>query len=209
MKKVVSFAGFDTLFDTEVFYRAIGRLGERYNIDDNLVRNTYVEKELALMKADEFVKYSKLMEEALNQTADELGFKVDPSDFSDVLIAHTVMKPFPDAPTALYQIKAKGYETVLMTNHSRDLIQSNVINLDHEFDMIITAEDVQAYKPNQKFFDYVNNQPGDDVEKHVHIAVDEVKDLKPAQDAGWNVIKIDRKSEDASIASLMDTVDKL
>jgi 2-haloacid dehalogenase len=208
MKKVVSFAGFDTLFDTEIFYRAVGRLGKRYNYDENLVRSTYMEKEAALMQADEFVKYSKLMEEALNQTAEEVGFKVDPSDFSDILIAHTAMKPFPDAPTALYQIKEKGYETVLMTNHSRDLIQSNMINLDHEFDMVITAEDVQAYKPSQRFFDYVQDQLGD-VEEHVHIAVDTDKDIKPAKNAGWKVIQIDRQTEDAPIASLMDTVDKL
>ncbi len=67
------------------------------------------------MQQSEFMKYSKLMEVALNETAEELNFTIDPSDFSDVLIAHTVMEPFPDAPTALYNIKEKGYETVLLT----------------------------------------------------------------------------------------------
>lgn len=104
MKKIVSFAGFDTLFDIEPFYDAIGRLGKRYNIDEKLIRDTYQAKERELMQQVPFEKYSKLMEDALNQTAKELHFEITPSDFSDVLIAHTVIKPFPDAPTALYQI---------------------------------------------------------------------------------------------------------
>jgi 2-haloacid dehalogenase len=208
MKKVVSFAGFDTLFDVQTFYTAIGRIGKRYNVDEDLMRTTYQQKEAELMQRSTFVKYSKLMEEALNAAVKELNFEINPSDFSDVLIAHTVVAPFPDAPTALYQIKEKGYETVLMTNHSKDLIQSNMVKLDHDFDHVFMAEDIEAYKPDQRFFDFVNDQLGE-VEEHIHIAVDPDKDLNPAQNAGWQVIKIDRENEEASIASLMDTVDKL
>lgn len=208
MKKIVSFAGFDTLFDIDPFYDAIGRLGKRYNIDEKLIRDTYQAKERELMQQVPFEKYSKLMEDALNQTAKELNFEITPSDFSDVLIAHTVVKPFPDAPTALYQIQEKGYETVLMTNHSKDLIRSNMINLDHNFNAVFTAEDAKSYKPSPEFFDFVNEQLGE-VEEHIHIAVDVDKDIVPAQKAGWRVIPIDRKNESASIASLMDTIDNL
>lgn len=208
MKKVVSFAGFDTLFNIETFYEAIGRLGTRYNIDENLIRTTYQKNEKNLMQQSPFEKYSKLMETTLNQTADELKISITPGDFSDVLIAHTVVKPFPDAPTALYQIQEKGYETVLLTNHSRDLIRSNMINLDHEFNHVITAEDAEAYKPNPKFFDFVNAQLGQ-VDQHIHIAVDKEKDLIPAQAAGWQTIQIDRENDEAAVASLMDTIDKL
>lgn len=208
MKKVVSFAGFDTLFNVQPFYEAVGRIGNRYDIDEKKVRNTYRQKEQALMQQSEFMKYSKLMEVALNETAEELNFTIDPSDFSDVLIAHTVMEPFPDAPTALYNIKEKGYETVLLTNHSKDLIQANVVKLEHNFDQIITAEDVQAYKPNARFFAYVAQQLGD-VDEHVHISVDPTKDIQPAQAAGWQVIQIDRQDDNAKVASLMDAVDQL
>lgn len=208
MKKIVSFAGFDTLFDIDPFYDAIGRLGKRYNIDEKLIRDTYQAKERELMQQVPFEKYSKLMEDALNQTAKELHFEITPSDFSDVLIAHTVIKPFPDAPTALYQIQEKGYETVLMTNHSKDLIRSNMINLDHSFNAVFTAEDAKAYKPNAKFFNFVNQQLGE-VDEHVHIAVNVNKDVIPAQKAGWRVLQIDRMNETAPITSLMDTVDKL
>ncbi|KRN93687.1 HAD hydrolase-like protein [Pediococcus stilesii] len=208
MKKIVSFAGFDTLFDIDPFYDAIGRLGKRYNIDEKLIRDTYQAKERELMQQVPFEKYSKLMEDALNQTAKELNFEITPSDFSDVLIAHTVVKPFPDAPTALYQIQEKGYETVLMTNHSKDLIRSNMINLDHNFNAVFTAEDAKSYKPSPEFFNFVNEQLGE-VDEHIHIAVDMDKDIVPAQKAGWRVIPIDRKNESASIASLMDTIDNL
>lgn len=34
MKKVVSFAGFDTLFNVQPFYEAVGRIGNRYDIDE-------------------------------------------------------------------------------------------------------------------------------------------------------------------------------
>ena len=207
MEKVASFAGFDTLFNVDTFYDAIGRLGDRYDVKVNLVRDTYLKFEKELMQEPKFMKYSKLMEEALNKTAKELDMPITPGDFSDVLIAHTVIEPYPDAPTAVYQIKEKGYKTVLLTNHSRDLIKANLVKLGFDMDMVITSDDMEAYKPSDKFFDFAAEKIGK-ADKHVHIAVDEQKDIIPAQSQGWETLKVDRV-DGAKIESLMDTVDKL
>lgn len=83
-----------------------------------------------------------------------------------------------------------------------------MINLDHNFNAVFTAEDAKSYKPNPEFFNFVNEQLGE-VDEHIHIAVDMDKDIVPAQKAGWRVISIDRTNESASIASLMDTIDNL
>ncbi|AEV95731.1 HAD-IA family hydrolase [Pediococcus claussenii] len=210
MDKVASFAGFDTLFNINPFYDAVGKIGKRYDVDEDTAKNEFKKIEKELM-SDDYQKYSALIEAALNKTAKNLGFKVSPSDFSDLLIAHTAtIRPFPDAPTALYEAKRKGYKTVLMTNHSRDLIGANIINLDHEFDLVVTSEDVEAYKPNKKFFDYVEQQLGK-TEKHVHIAVDQVKDLDPARRQGWETITINRDDvlADGTVESLVDAVEAL
>lgn len=210
MDKVVSFAGFDTLFNIAPFYDAVGKVGKRYNVDEDVTKNEFKKIEQELMSG-EYQKYSALIETALNKTAQNLEFELNPSDFSDLLIAHTAtVRPFPDAPTALYEARRKGYKTVLMTNHSRDLIGANIINLDHEFDLVVTSEDVEAYKPNKKFFDYVGQQLGE-VEKHVHVAVDQVKDIEPAQSQGWGIITIDRSDipADGAVESLVDAVETL
>ena len=61
--------------------------------------------------------------------------------------------PFADTDEALAHLKSAGYKIGVLSNVDRDLFAGTARQFDVSFDFVITAEDVQAYKPAHAHFE--------------------------------------------------------
>ena len=65
--------------------------------------------------------------------------------------------PFPDTVDALKKLKAK-FKLAILSNVDDDLFTISAKHLEVKFDYIITAEQVESYKPSLKNFKFAMNK---------------------------------------------------
>ncbi len=105
--------------------------------------------------------------------------------------------PFEDPVESLKRIK-KFAKIAIISNVDNDLIQKTVENLGVDFDFIVTAEMVGAYKPSLKVFEYAHGIFN--VPKHLwtHVAQSTYHDIVPAKKFGIKAILIKRRGHGAT-----------
>ncbi len=91
--------------------------------------------------------------------------------------------PHPDVPEAL-KIVAKEFPLVGLTNAMDSQITANVAQYQAPFHAVITAEQVQSYKPRLKGFEAMMDQLGARPEELLHVSSSFRYDLMPAYDLG-------------------------
>lgn len=93
---------------------------------------------------------------------------------------------FPDTVEALQYLK-KHYKLVILSNVDNETFTYSNARLKVEFDAIITAEDVGAYKPSPRNFEYMLEKLGErgiSKDKILHTAESLFHDHKPANAFG-------------------------
>jgi len=89
-------------------------------------------------------------------------------------------------------------QLAIMSNSSWDIMPANLAALQVRFDAVITAEDVQAYKPNLTFFKAAEQQLGLTKANHWHIARGYQSDVVPAETMDWPMVWVNRGGDDPS-----------
>ncbi|YAB13059.1 hypothetical protein ACT5GY_13255 [Lactiplantibacillus plantarum] len=85
-----------------------------------------------------------------------------------------------------------GYQLIIMSNSSWDIMPANIAALKVPFTAVVTAEDVQAYKPALAFFETVQERFKLTADNHWHIARGYESDVVPASAMQWPMIWINR-----------------
>ncbi len=113
-------------------------------------------------------------------------------------LSHSVgsWPPFPDTVAALTQLK-KTHKLVIVSNVDRRSFAETASQLKVDFDAVVTAEEVGAYKPDRRMFERalsVLEELG--VAKHeiVHVAQSLYHDHVPAKAIGLRTVWVDRRS---------------
>ena len=104
---------------------------------------------------------------------------------------------FPDSPTALARLKER-FKLIILSNVDRDSFAASNGRLGVEFDLIITAQDVGAYKPSPKNFETLLDAiTGIGVAKGelLHVAQSLYHDHEPAAAFGLPSAWIDRRHD--------------
>lgn len=102
---------------------------------------------------------------------------------------------FNDSAASLQYLK-KHYKLVIISNVDRDSFARSNERLEVKFDRIITAQDVGAYKPDPRNFEYMINQlaqMGVSKGKILHTAQSLYHDIVPAMAAGLTTMWINRR----------------
>lgn len=105
---------------------------------------------------------------------------------------------FSDTVDALKRLKGRGYRLVVLSNVDREsFAKTNKGSLDgFEFDLVITAQDVGAYKPDLRNFEYmlqaVKDRFGVEREKVLQTAQSQFHDHHPARKVGVKSVWIVR-----------------
>lgn len=104
---------------------------------------------------------------------------------------------FPDSPEALSRLQ-KRFKLIILSNIDRGYFALSKARLQIDFDLVITAQDVGAYKPDLKGFHKLLDSLGSiDVKKSqlLHVAQSLFHDHEPAGELGIPSVWIDRRHD--------------
>jgi 2-haloacid dehalogenase len=126
--------------------------------------------------------------------------------------------PFPEAPAALEEARARGWRLAVLSNADRDLLDASLARIGVEFEQTVVASEIGSYKPAPAHWEEFFARSGADRDHHVHVAASLFHDIAPASALSLRTIWINRLGEDAkpqpdvelhSLAGLADSLDSL
>ena len=133
-----------------------------------------------------------IIEAALRRTMAKFGIEYHEGDAGGVYDQIPTWTPYPDVPAALRRM-AEAYPLVILTNSDDSYAPSLVENLQAPFEVVITAEQAQAYKPRLRAFEYMLDKLGVGPDEIVHVSSSPQYDHRPAFDVGIkNKVYMDR-----------------
>lgn len=192
-KKIITFDCYGTLIDwdkgIEQFFRDI--FPKREIVELELLQKKWETMEFDLLGS--YVPYAELHQKSFFQllkaekmpTKKNLGKLLTDRIYS--------WKAFPEVHTVLEKLK-KIYKLALISNGSTGLLESNIRSIGIDFDYIISAQDMKAYKPSLKVFQYASRKIGCPFSEILHVAAGYKYDVVPAVQLGLSVIWVNRKN---------------
>jgi 2-haloacid dehalogenase len=148
----------------------------------------------AKAEAGPYLRYTDVLASGLRGVAGELGFT--PTDDQVAAFSRSVeaWPAFPDSVDALAQLKRR-FRLGVITNCDDDLFAASNRRLGVEFDWIVTAEQVGAYKPSEANFKLAFERLGLPRERIVHVAQSLFHDHVPAKRSGLTTVWINRRHD--------------
>jgi 2-haloacid dehalogenase len=193
--RLITFDCYGTLVDWEsgmldwlrpMFFRE----GERP--DDAQLLSAYGDVE-AQIEAGPYLPYRQV----LSRTVQEMGRRLDApiSEEQGARFAQSLTrwKPFPDTNTALQAMKKK-FRLGIISNIDDDLFAQTRKMLDVEFDFVITAQEVQSYKPSPRNFEEALRRGRVSREQMLHAGQSLYHDIAPANALGIRNVWVNRPS---------------
>jgi 2-haloacid dehalogenase len=162
--------------------------GMRAALGDESLLAAYHEAEREVQSMA-FRPYREVLAEGLRRAAERRGVTLDDQ--------HVLARTLPDWPVyadtgpALQELLAAGWQLAILSNVDRDLIAGTLERLPVPFEIVITAEDVRAYKPDLAHFRaFAERTP--DRTAWVHVACSLRHDIAPAAALGVPSVYVER-----------------
>jgi 2-haloacid dehalogenase len=192
--EVLSFDCFGTLVDWESGILAAlqpwrQRSGVTASDDDLLERFAALEP---AAEAGPYKRYREILAGVLDGLGAEAG--VTPTAVEREAFASSVpdWPLFPDTAEGLRALKAR-YKLAVITNCDTDLFTETARDFPITFDWIITAEQVQGYKPSLNNFHRAFERIGVPRERMLHVAQSLFHDVAPARELGLTTVWVNRR----------------
>jgi 2-haloalkanoic acid dehalogenase type II len=141
--------------------------------------------------------YPDVLAETLRRIGERADAPVTNADAAEFGASVGEWPAFPDSPEALRRLKTR-FKLIILSNIDRSSFAVSNRRLSVEFDLIITAEDVGAYKPSAPHFDsLLESLPALGIERHelLHVAQSLYHDHEPARRFDIPSVWIDRRHE--------------
>lgn len=181
---------YGTLVDWETgMSQAISRVVPG-NIDKLL--ELYYEVEHEVEAERPFRAYREVLAETLRRSAAQLNIPLAAGDeyiLSETLASWPV---FPDVGPALTALKQQGWKLAILSNVDKDLIAGTLKNFPVEIDLVVTAQEVQSYKPGLPHFLRFQGLTGIEKSHWVHVARSFFHDIIPTHQLGIKNVWINR-----------------
>lgn len=100
--------------------------------------------------------------------------------------------PFPDTIYGLKMLRKQGFNTAILSNTDKDLVNITLNGFKELFDYVITAEDTKSYKPLLSAFLRAYEIMGIEPAQAIHVSAYPQYDLEPARRLGAFSILVDR-----------------
>src|SRR5437660_3182359 len=191
--KLITFDCYGTLIDWETGMLAALRslFPNHEHILDEQILAMYGEIEVRL-EAGPYLLYRTV----LARTAEEMGkrLSVELSAEQCQQFAESLKRwpPFPDCVESL-QALAKHYRLGIISNTDDDLFAASQKLLQAPFSMIVTAQQVQSYKPSLRNFEEAMKRAGIPKETMLHAAQSIYHDIAPANTLGLKNVWVNRR----------------
>jgi len=162
----------------------------KIDADPDEVLAAYGELESEL-EAGEYLRYREVLARCYDGLAERFGLRPDGRDaFADAV---GDWPPFPDSRDALARLKER-YKLGVITNCDDDLFARSNARLGVEFDWVITAQQVGAYKPSTRGFEEAFSRIELPRERILHVAQSLFHDHVTAKRLGLSTVWIDRRA---------------
>lgn len=194
----LSFDCYGTLIDWETGIATVldewaVRCGSSLSREDLLV--AYADKEAAVEAEQPTLLYPDVLREAFRRTGHALDLTVTDSDADALGVSVPDWPAFPDSSDALNRLKTH-FKLIILSNVNRAGFAASNERLGVEFDDIITAEDVQSYKPSMRNFEALlaaRQKNGIADGGLLHVAQSLFHDHVPAKQFGLPTVWINRR----------------
>jgi 2-haloacid dehalogenase len=150
-----------------------------------------------------FRRYRDVLAEALRRCARTAGVELAPGDDEALAAGLPDWPVFADVGPALGALHAAGHHIAILSNVDPDLFAGTREHLPVEIDLVVTAADVQSYKPGAAHFERFRELTGAGPREWVHAACSWFHDISPTHRLGIPSVWVNREDggEDPAIAT--------
>jgi len=193
--RLITFDCYGTLIDWETgMLAALRPLFCRNGniIPDAKLLELYGEAE-AEIEAGRYQRYRTVLSETVQAMGRQVGVKVTSEDGWQFAASVALWELFPDTVACL-QALARGYKLGIISNIDDDLFAGTQRKLGVKFDLIVTAEQVQSYKPSLRNFQEALRRSGLPKDEVLHAGQSVYHDIVPASFLGIANVWVNRPS---------------
>jgi 2-haloalkanoic acid dehalogenase type II len=193
---VLTFDCYGTLIDwrggiSDAFSRIGAAAGRSVDRDQVLDLHARFEPEV---QQQEFRSYAQVLDLTATRIADALSLEIPIDDRHFLSASLANWQPFADTRAALKRLREAGYRLGILSNVDDDLLAKTLEHFPVDFDLVITAQQVGAYKPAPGHFREARRQI--DGAPWLHVAQSFFHDVQPAVAMEVPVVWINRLQED-------------
>lgn len=145
------------------------------------------------VQAGPYRPYRRILAETARRMAVDLGIDAALGSFDFLAASLGSWRAFPEVSEALAALAGAGARLGILSNVDDDLLAATLGQLDVEFDLLVTAEQVRSYKPAAGHFERARRLIGG--RSWLHVAQSQFHDLAAAQRLGIPVAWINRLGE--------------
>jgi 2-haloacid dehalogenase len=136
--------------------------------------------------------YREILTDGLALAAQRSGVALAAGASGALVAAWPGMEIFDDAAEALTDLVRSGWRLAILTNCDDDLFSSTSAKLPVPFEVVVTAQQVQSYKPDLGHFRKFAELTGATPDSWIHVANSWVHDIAPAARMGLRSVWVDR-----------------
>ena len=198
---------------TDAFKKEADRDG--LTIDDKALLERFMEAEAQIM-AGSYELYAEVLRRAAVTVAEEIGWTIEPSRAQFLPDSVARWQPFREVNAAMDRIRDR-YDIGIVSNIDDKLLGISRRHLRTELDLVVTAQQVRSYKPDNTHLRECARRLGGK-KGWVHIAAGYETDIAPCLKMNVPVIWVNRhgtklesgrKAPDATVKNLREAAAKL
>lgn len=197
--ELVTFDCYGTLVDWETgILSAMLPVLERHGVHASAgeILQAYARSESAA-EAGEYVSYAEVLRLTFTGMARDLGFAPRSAEVGTLVKALPTWVPFGDTVAALRRLAGR-YRLGIISNVDDEMLETTLAMLGVDFDVVVTAESVGAYKPDPRMFEAALDRAaeivGGDRSKWLHAGCSLHHDMAPARAMGIPCVHVLRDS---------------
>jgi 2-haloalkanoic acid dehalogenase type II len=181
---VVTFDCYGTLVDWEgglatAIMRAAWADGAR--LERAAIIRAYMAAERDV-EAGAYRPYREVLADSARGVAARLGWRLEPARATFLAESVPSWVPFPDTNASLERLHAAGYTLGILSNIDDDLLAATRRHFTVDFGLVVTAQQVRAYKPARPHFDAARRAIGS--RSWLHVGQGHFHDMVPARAQG-------------------------
>jgi 2-haloacid dehalogenase len=199
LPKQITFVSFDvygTLIDWETgivdAFRKAGK-ADGLEVDPATLLPMFHEVQREI-QGGSYELYAEVLRRTALEMANRLDWKLESAKSSFLPDSIPYWKPFKEAQPNLKKI-GKKYKTGLVSNIDDKLLGQTRRHLPHDFDLVVTAQQVRSYKPDPAHFKEIERRIGTK-KGMVHVGSSYYHDIEPALKLKVPVIWLNRNGEE-------------
>jgi len=200
-----TFDCYGTLIDWDGGIRdTLEQLWPELDSDELLARYHEIEPRVQLQPG---LPYRDVLAESLRLLAEHEGLGLDPRDRTALADSLPRWRAFPEVPSSLDELRARGWRLAILSNTDPDLLEASLAQIGAPVDTTVTAAEAGSYKPAHGHWTTFFDQHDAERTRCVHVAASAFHDLAPCAELAVPAVWINRLAEESDLPRAADLSD--